>query len=182
MRDLSLALLAATISVLTVACPSAPPNAPTWNDGRPHVAVVQGANEPLVVDWQPEQRGDLEVSMKQGVAIVAYDKEGLRLLRDCKIDGSYGFFGTTTKEQVVRLKSEEELRANLPTFGGALAAKLGGELKQGGTLDVALVMVGKLRTTWHHASRADLTGDCRSATHFVHGATIGAFAMDQGSA
>lgn len=182
MRSIVFGLTGLGISLVCAACPGLPePKPPVWEDGRPHVTVIQGANEPLVVDWQPEQRGDLEVSMKQGVAVVAYDKSGLKLLRDCKIDGSYGFFGTTTKEQVVRLQSEDELRANLPTFGGLLAAKLGGEMKQGGTLDVALVMVGKLRTTWHRASRGDLSGECAAATHFVRGATVGAFAMDQGS-
>ncbi len=179
----TVAFAVAALSLLAFGCPAAVPDAklPAYDDGRERATFIQGANEPLVVDWQPEQRGDLEVSMKQGVAVVAYDKSGLRLLRDCKIDGTYGFFGITTKEQVVRLESENELRANLPTFGGLLAAKVGGEMKSGATLDVALMMVGKLRTTWHKATRADLSGDCAVATHFVRGATIGAFAMEQGS-
>jgi hypothetical protein len=45
--------------------------------------------EPLVVEWKPEQRGDLEVLMRDGVAIVAHDCEGLKLLKDCKVDGRW---------------------------------------------------------------------------------------------
>lgn len=183
-RLLGLSSLALGVGIVPAGCKQSPipePKPLVYGEGDQKVAFVQGSNEPLVVDWQPDQRGDLEVSMRQGVAIVAYDKQGLRLLRDCRIDGSYGFFGINTKEQLVRLETAEELRANLPTFGGLLAAKIGGELSQGGTLDVALVMIGKLRTTWRKAGRADLAGDCATATHFVRGATIGAFAMDQGT-
>src|SRR6476660_4819599 len=42
--------------------------------------------EPLVVDWKPEQRGDLEVLMKTNVAVVSYSCKGFKLLKDCKVD------------------------------------------------------------------------------------------------
>src|SRR5262245_29071746 len=71
--------------------------------------VSRGA-EPLVVDWKPEQRGELEVAMKDGVAIVAYDCNGIRLLPDCRLDGEYGFIGMTRKEQVVRLETMDEVK------------------------------------------------------------------------
>jgi TPR repeat protein len=41
-------------------------------------------------------------------------------------------------------------------------------------------MVGKLRASRPLVGRADLQGDCDGATHFIRGATIGAFAMKQG--
>src|SRR5512135_2295987 len=52
---------------------------------------VESYGEPLVVDWKPEQRGDLEVVMKEGVAVASYSCKGLKILKDCKVDGKYGF-------------------------------------------------------------------------------------------
>lgn len=138
---------------------------------------VDAYGEPLIVDWKPEQRGDLEVAMKEGVAVVAYSCEGIKLLKDCHIDGQYGFMGMTRREQVVRLKNADEVRANLPLSG----ASLGGAVQRGSTLDIAMVMVGKTRTTWDHPTRDDLKGTCDGATHFVRGAIVGAFVMDRGT-
>lgn len=143
--------------------------------------VIEGTGEPLVVDWKPHQRGDLEVAMKEGVAVVAYDSHGLKLLRDCHVDGNYGFIGMTIKQQLVRLESADEVRANLPLSGALLASRFGGEMSRGLTVDIAMVMVGKVRTTWRNVTFSDLKGACSGATHFVRGATVGAFAMDTGS-
>jgi TPR repeat protein len=138
---------------------------------------VTAGGEPLVVDWKPEQRGNLEIAMKEGVAVVAYSCDKLELLGSCHIAGEYGYIGMTTREQVVRLESSDEVRANLPLSG----ATLGGELARGTTLEVAMILVGKRRTTWNEPTRADLAGDCDRATHYVSGATVGAFALDSGS-
>jgi uncharacterized protein len=148
--------------------------------GRTSVLVVDGPGSPLVVDWKAEQRVDLEVAMRQGVAVVAYDGNHLRLLGDCRIEGTYGFFGVVTKEEVVRLTSADEINANLPLAGAGLSAQLGAELERGASLDVAMMIVGKSRTTWISPTREDLKGDCEGATHFVRGATLGAFALDVG--
>jgi TPR repeat protein len=146
-----------------------------------HEVEATAAAEPLVVDWKPEQRGDLEEAMHDGVAVVAYSCQGIKLLKECKLDGNYGYLGMTRREQVVRLSNSDELRANLPSMGGALAAKIGGEMERGATLDIAMVMVGKKRTTWATASKDDLKGTCEGATHFVRSAMVGAFAMDTGT-
>ncbi len=119
--------------------------------------------------------------MKDGIAVVQYGCDSIRLLSDCHVDGQYGFVGVTRKEQVIELKNGDEIRANLPKTGALLGMKLEGDLERGASLDVALVMVGKERTRRNHATRADLVGDCNGATHFVRGAMIGAFAMATGS-
>jgi TPR repeat protein len=142
---------------------------------------IEAYGEPLVVDWKPEQRGDLEVVMKEGVAIASYSCKGLKVLKDCKVDGKYGFLGMTKKEQLVRLQNEDELKANLPLAGAGIAANIGAEMQRGASLDVALVMIGKKKTTWAKVAAEDLKGDCNGATHFVRGATIGAFVMETGS-
>lgn len=155
------------------------PDAPTAGSalGEAPCRDVKTGGEPLVVDWKTEQRGDLEVAMKEGVAVVAYSCQGIKLLKDCHINGQYGFIGMTRREEVVRLDNSDEVKANLPLSGGAI----GGELSRGATLDVAMVLVGKRRTTWSGPTKDDLVGSCDGATHYVRGATVGAFALDTGT-
>ncbi len=142
---------------------------------------VEKEATPLVVDWRPEDRGDLEIAMKQGVAVVAYDCHSIRLLRDCQIPGSYGYVGTSLKESIVRLDSADELKANLPFGGASIAGKIGAGLERSATLDIALEMVGRVSTTWREPAREDLVGDCEGATHFVRAAYVGAYAMSTGT-
>jgi hypothetical protein len=133
--------------------------------------------EPLTIDWQSDTRAKLEVAMYQGIAVVAYDCKSIKLLPACRIEGTYGFVGTTTKDQVIRLENGYELGANLPVSAPALRAKLAG----GATLDLALMTIGKRVATHGDASSVDLKGDCAGATHFVDAATVGAFSMATGS-
>jgi TPR repeat protein len=146
-------------------------------------ATSDGGARPrlLIVDWEPEVRGDLEIAMKLGVAVVAYRGGKLKLLDSCHLEGDYGFLGMTRKERLVRLEDGDEIRANLPLNGAALAAQLEGELSRGATLEVGLVMVGKRMTTARRAQQKQLEGDCDGATHFVRGATVGAFVMETGT-
>jgi uncharacterized protein len=141
---------------------------------------LSGNTEPLVVDWSPAARGNLETSMHDGIAVVSYTDKGMRVLAGCHVDGTYGFIGMSTKQQLIRLENQDEVKANLPLGGLGIAASMGGEFKNGTVLDVGLVMVGKMRTTWRNVTRKDLVGDCREATHFVRGAMVGAFAMNKG--
>ncbi len=160
------------------------PDAPTGAEamgGSGECRPLDKFGEPLVVDWKPDQRLELEVAMKDGVAVVAYDCKSFRLLKDCRVDGTYGFVGTTTKEQVIQLTDSDEIRANLPFSGAGIAAKLEGEMQRGASLDIAIMMVGKRRTTWAAVTKEDLRGECAGATHFVRGATVGAFAMSTGT-
>jgi TPR repeat protein len=140
------------------------------------VDVAAGA-EPLVVDWKPEQRRELERAMKDGVAVVAYSCKSIRLMNECKLDGTYGYIGMTPKEQVLQLESSDELHANLPLTGRQISAGLG----RASSLEVAMIMVGKRRTTWVGPTSGDLKGECAGATHYVRGATVGAFALASGS-
>ncbi len=139
------------------------------------------AGNPLIVDWPPEQRGDLEVAMKEGVPVVRYTCERFELLRDCRIKGSYEYLGMTRKEQLVRILSQDELRANLPFSNFGLPASLKGDLDRDASLDIALIMIGKKSTSLTSATASQLEGNCANATHFVRRATLGAFAMDVGT-
>lgn len=154
----------------------ADPTASTALGEAPCREVTAGA-EPLVVDWKPEQRGDLEVAMKDGLAVVSYSCKGIKVLADCHVDGSYTFAGMTKKEQVIKLTNSDEVAANLPLSG----VTIGGGMQRGSSIDVAMILIGKRRTTWKEPTKADLQGQCEGATHFVRSANIGAFAMQTGT-
>lgn len=161
-------------------CSSTPAPTPGPAPMPPSTTFITGNLEPMIVDWQPEQRGDLEISMHDGLVVVGYDDRGFRLLKDCHVDGTYDYMGMTRRERVVRLESADDIKANLPLGGAGLAARLGGELSKGATVDIAMVMVGKVRTTWRNVAKKDLVGQCMGASHIVRGATVGAFAVDKG--
>jgi TPR repeat protein len=142
---------------------------------------VSRGSKPLVVDWKPEQRGDLEVAMSEGVAIVAYDCQKMELLTDCRAEGSYGFKGVVLKQQMIRLADADEIKMNLPLSGASIVAKLDTELDRGATLDLATALVGNLTSTRVTVGKTELVGQCAGATHFVRGANIGAFVMQAGN-
>ncbi|WP_437976659.1 tetratricopeptide repeat protein [Sorangium sp. So ce295] len=133
----------------------------------------------LVVDLDASSRVDLEASMKKGVAIVAYDCKSLRVLPSCKLaNGDYEYAGVSRKEQVVQMTNQDDLNVNLPLSAG----KIGADMKSGNSIDLALVLVGRRATTVEHIDRAELTGSCDGATHFLQSASLGAFSMTTGSA
>lgn len=138
-----------------------------------------GSTEPLVVDWTPDLRADLEQGLASHVVVVSYDCHALRLLQDCEVTGDYAYRGVTPKEQVISLSDKDELHANLPTTGPQLAASLGGG--RGASLDIALMIAGKVTSSRRRVLRSELAGRCDGATHFVRRATLGAFAMSTGT-
>lgn len=164
------------------------PEAPTAADalsepvaeGTAQCRGVQQGGRPLVVDWRPEQRGDLEVAMGQGIAVVHYDCHSLELLPDCIAEGSYGFKGVVLKQQLIRLEDADEVRANLPLTGDSIALKIGADFNAGTTLDLATALVGNLTASRYDVERTSMKGRCEGATHFVRGANIGAFVMQTG--
>lgn len=144
-------------------------------EGGPACGQPPGYGAPLIVDWVPEKRGDLEVAMKQGLAVMAHDCKGTKLLPACKVRGSYGFMGISLKKETIELKTSDELSANLP-FG---AAKLSASLSASSAIAIDLRMIGVNATTRARLLRSELEGDCTGATHFVQTATLGAFSVGQ---
>lgn len=159
-------------------------NLPTANDASGRTACADGdaqASEPLVIDMQPERRADLEVAMRTGIAVVRWDCTQLAVLPRCTIGGGYAYQGTSPKEQVVRMTDGDAVRATLPMTGPRLASQLSGAFQRGTSLDLALVMVGKRTADLTAITTDDLRGSCEGATHVVHAATLGAFAMTTGA-
>jgi TPR repeat protein len=134
--------------------------------------------KPFVVDLDGDSRTTLETTMKKGVVFVSYDCTNLRVLPNCHLaDGTYEYASATRRELVVQMKNQDELSVNLPLSAG----KLGGQVQSGRTIDLALVSVGQRSTTVEKVHKADLSGSCEGATHFVQMATLGAFSMATGS-
>src|SRR5690242_203497 len=72
--------------------------------GEKKCTDAKAPGEPLVVDWTGEERANLEIAMRSGVALVSYDCNTIRLL-DCVAQGDYRFFGVSAKEQVISLSN-----------------------------------------------------------------------------
>jgi TPR repeat protein len=150
--------------------------------GAATVAAPTDSAAPLVVDWNEGARGDLEEIVNDGkIVIVAWDSKGFRLLRKCHLDGDYGYVPISYKTKVLHLSSQDEVMANLPLGGLGIVGKVGGDLEQQATIDIALAMVGKRRTTYDDVTQDQLKGQCTEATHFVRAMTVGAFAMATGT-
>ncbi len=135
---------------------------------------VGARDTPLVVDMKAMQRADLEEVMQSGVAVVHYDCNELTLLVDCKIPGDYGFLAVSKKEESVQMASADDVRANLPVSGDVLVSAGYGSKS---SIDLATVMIGKRTTSVRAAGNGDAAGACDTATHFVRGAYVGAFAV-----
>jgi TPR repeat protein len=135
--------------------------------------------QPLVVDWKSNDQLELAVAMQKNLAVVAYDCKTIRLLNDCSIKGHYGFTAVPSLlQETVKIDDADEAKASLPLGG----AQLGGEIARGATIDIALAYVGKNNALNEKITKDDLVGsECSQATHYVRGATIGAFAMVTGT-
>ncbi|MBK7579552.1 MAG: sel1 repeat family protein [Myxococcales bacterium] len=170
------------IAVVIGACggPTLPANNAGPTIGRPSADVVSTYAEPLIVDWDSDHRTDLEVLTRDRIAVVRYQKDAIMMLKDCTLEGSYGYVGVTKKEDLIRYESLDEVAANLPGIFAIGGASLGADMSKGTTIDIGLVVVGKRTAVRTSAERAELKGECEGATHFVRGATIGAFAVQTG--
>lgn len=140
-------------------------------------AEGQDRAEPLIVDWSSDDRTDLEVAMRGGIVVASYDCSSFRVLENCHVEGGYAFAGVGRKQDVVQIVGQDELHANFPIGKANFTAAL----DRGSTIDVALVTVGKRRTSAWQVARGDLQGDCAGATHFISSAVIGAFAVSTGT-
>lgn len=136
-----------------------------------------GRIKPLVVDWDPDARVDLEAAMQGSVVVVKYECPTIEILPGCTVDGSYSYAGVSRKEQVIQLQNMDDIHANIPIS----SAKVGVEIQSGRAIDLATVLVGRQSTTVTSLSSEALSGECEGATHFVRSASLGAFSMATGS-
>lgn len=165
--------------------------APTVGDADPSMKSKVGASvavcapparaDLMAIDWTPELRGDFEVAMKEGVALVKYDCKSLALVPACSLKGEYGFLGMTRRDKKIEMNNKDEVAANLPVGGISWLSDLGMKFGRESVLAAEFAMIGKRSSAKKRATRDELEGTCDEATHFVRAATVGAFAVASGT-
>jgi len=147
--------------------------------GLPTPQLAEVYATPLVIDWNPDLRLQIESALSKGIAIVAYDGSSIRILPECKISGAYDFAGTSMKQRMLRISDTNVGAWLLPiAFSSKSKLEIAPELDRGKSLEVALLFSGRLTATSTHVKKTDLLGSCTGATHFVRAANLGAFAME----
>ena len=173
------ASLSACHSQTTVA-PLNIPHAPTATTPPPPSVCLADSSEPFIFDWPSDRRGDLEVALKQKVVVLNVTCSSVRILPDCTADGEYRFVGMSPRESHISLRSADEVAANLPLAAAQFTGASGVDFAHGSSLDITYDVVGRRTTARATLQRSDLKGECAGATHFVRGATVGAFAIASG--
>jgi uncharacterized protein len=176
------------LALLPLACGPAegtPPVAPTTTAVAPTPqpsitsspqACSPGPASPLIIQMDGEARANLEMALKEGIGVVAYDCKSLRVIPSCRAEGRYEIAFTPRKDVNLHVGSREEADAASSLHGPSVPPF---QLAQGETLELQLVTAAALRTNVARLAAKDLQGECDGATHFVHGAALGAFTMSQ---
>lgn len=141
--------------------------------------ALNEVNSPLVIDWPSDARSDLESAMHDGVVVVSFTCDKVKVLPDCKVAGEYGYRAVTPREESVLIEGRDNIQAS---FGGVSWA-VGGSLERDAKLDLSYVLVGKQATarTSLHANELEGGDFCKGATHFVKRSDVGAFAYATGT-
>jgi hypothetical protein len=153
-----------------------PPDLATQT-GQAKCGVKASAAKPLVVEWPAADRAALEAKATRSLVAVRYAGCEMEVLTNCTVAGTYSYLGLNQKREGVRIKSVDELYAQLPV--GAVA--LEGELERAGQLNVDMVIVGRKEAERFEFSDQDLDGRCDEATHVITGLTLGAFSFYAGA-
>lgn len=145
--------------------------------GQSKCGVRSSAAKPLVVEWPAADRAALEARATRGLVAVRYQGCEMEVLTNCTVDGAYSYLGLNMKREGVRIKSMDELYAQLPV--GAVA--LEGKLERAGQLNVDMVIIGRKEAERAEFNERDLQGRCNEATHVITGLTVGAFSFYAGA-
>lgn len=145
--------------------------------GQAKCGVRASAAKPLVVEWPGADRAALEARATRSLVAVRYEGCEMEVLTNCTVDGEYSYLGLNMKREGVRIKSMDELYAQLPV--GAVA--LEGKLERTGQLNVDMVIIGRKESEQVEFTERDLQGRCDDATHVITGITVGAFSFYAGA-
>jgi hypothetical protein len=145
--------------------------------GQAKCGVKASAAKPLVVEWPAADRAALEARATRSLVAVRYQGCEMEVLTSCTVQGAYSYLGLNQKREGVRIKSVDELYAQLPVGAVGLEAKL----ERAGQLNVDMVIVGRKEAERFEFSERDLEGRCSEATHVITGLTLGAFSFYAGA-
>lgn len=146
-------------------------------EGQTQCKVAKSQERPLIVEWPSADRLALEAHLRQRPVVVHYDGCEMKILRSCRAPGVYRYLATTRQDDVLHIRTEDELYANIPVF----AAKFEARLRNAGELTVRMSMVGTYELGGAVISHNDLSGSCDAATHVVSSAIAGAFEFTAGA-
>ena len=145
--------------------------------GQTKCSVAMSSLRPLIVEWPSADRLDLEAAARKSILVVRYEGCEMEVLRDCRVEGGYGYSPATRQDDRVHIRDEDALYANIPIH----AVKFEGALRSAGELTVTMSMVGRYEATRDKVRKSDLKGDCEGATHAIVSLTAGAFEFFTGA-
>jgi hypothetical protein len=137
---------------------------------------------PFIIEWDATDMSSFESHAANDIVIVKYEGCKLRVLDECKNDsirGSQGAYKppewTSGSLETLDIHNEGELYAKLPLG----QATLGGRVSAGESFHMEYYVAGTVNATRDAVYRDDLASNpgCDSATHFVYGYNLGAFAL-----
>ncbi len=142
-------------------------------------------NAPFIVEWEPQNIAAVAAAIRSpyiGAVVVAYRRNTIRLLQDCLVSGSYASSGTGTYTGMLQVRSSDAAYVTAGVQVGALQQiSTSAAIAQSTLLTYRFVIVGHYDVTGSRpfAGLLDLRerapDGCRGATHFVRGASTGAF-------
>ena len=137
---------------------------------------------PFIIEWDATDMSSFESFAANDIVIVKYEGCKLRVLDECRNDsirGSQGAYKppewTSGQLESLDIHNEGELYAKLPLG----SATLGGRVAGGERFHMEYFVAGTVYATRDAVYRGDLESNpgCDSATHFVYGYNLGAFAL-----
>lgn len=129
-------------------------------------------------DMDTTTRGSLFSAMKDGLAIVAFDCNELKVLSRCRAMGNYDYGPYPANYDVLEFNDSDQLSAAI-AGGAAIAAKFSADMQRGSKLLIAHGEVGMSTTTVPDITmdRLPKGSGCAGATHFVAEVHFGAYKM-----
>lgn len=106
-----------------------------------------------------------------------YDGDTLELLPSCRPQGVYSYVSVTPKQDLLAIRDASELQGRIALSTAHAEAKL----QQYGMLRVEMMIAGRFEAAFERLGTGELSGSCDRATHFIHAASVGAFAFFAGS-
>lgn len=140
------------------------------------IALGMDSNSALIVDWPAKSRRDLELALERGVVAVAVSGDQFVFIEGCFPGQRYRYQGFAVSQESARTQNKGRESADLP-FGGAI---FGTAAEQGGSASVEVYSVGRYIGPNTAFKGTHLQGQCRTATHVVATAEVGAFVLVSG--
>lgn len=138
--------------------------------------VSASHENPLVTEWPASEKANFETRMSEGAVVVGYSGCELRVLRNCRVGGSYAWHRTTLSTDTVEIHDADDLFAKLPLG----AVSLESELERSGRLAVQTTVTGQLELRGFDGAGVPKDEACAGATHVVGALSVGAFKLLSG--